>query len=170
MTSYLSRQFSGFVVPGAETNASASQQYIWQMTDVPMKYILSLADGKVQHDIITVAASGTATLTIPNKYDVTQPLFALILTSGTIKAVAVFASPILMTSTVLIKAGGNQEGMASWVGETTSITLTNPQTAAVTVEYLLYEVPDLTVATSWRIGSQATGISSQADQTPSGWV
>src|SRR5271169_7099684 len=125
MSSFISRQFSGFVVPSVQTNPSADQTYVWQTTDSPLKYILELADGLVQHDMVTLAPSGSLVLPLPIAYVSTQPLFCLILTDTTIKSVTVFAAPISQTSTVLIMAGQNQKGMASWLGNTTSITLTN---------------------------------------------
>lgn len=166
MSEFVSRQFSGLVIPtdtvNTPTDPSSSQVYLWQLTDVPLKYILRMAsEGLVSHDYINIAASTTETLALPNEYVNTQRLFVALRAADDVRVVV--ASPNHATSTVVLKtsgAGGSaaQNGIITMVDTITSITVFNGHAGAVAIEYFMFQYPDITRAAGWRIGSQATGV------------
>lgn len=162
---YIQRQFGADVVTGDDTDlvTSTISNYVWQLTDTNQRYVLVIDPGKYVQGTIDLAASASYSIQLPNTYDSANRLFVMIRSDLTIKVVTV--SPFDPTSTFLVRAGveAGQDGIYSSQGRVTSITVSNPQSETATVEYFLFEQPDLSLADSFRDGQIATGVQTDND-------
>jgi hypothetical protein len=59
---------------------------------------------------------------------------------------------------VLVSAIGTSAGIFSWTGTVTGITVNIPGAAASTVSFMMWTLPDITIAEGWRQGAQSSGI------------
>lgn len=157
MSLYAQRQFSLTVAAGSVTELSAAPKPVYQMTDVHPKYVLKLADGKANGDTASIAAGGSFSLPLPSDYASSKRLFVALRATGIVKATVV--SPDHPTSDVMVRPPYlSSEGIFSFVGTVTSITINNPTIAEVRLQWFLFEYPDLALADSWRDGGRALGI------------
>lgn len=158
---FVQRQFAGFMAPGDDTDPVLFDPTtrVWQLRDTYPSNILKLANGKTLSGSYSIAASGSGTAALPPDYDSANRLWVLIKTSKDLKIVIV--DPVLGSSTITTEAGtaSDEAGILCFCGRVTSITLDNSAgAAAVTVETVMFEMPDLSDADSWRDGYQTTGV------------
>lgn len=159
MTSFVQRQISGFLGVGDDTlaNQYAPESNLWSMQDVSPTTILKVDNALQNSGTITLAASGTAALTLPQAYDSANQLYCYVSTDVEVKAVTV--SPAHSTSTVMVTSIGSPlRGILSFVDRVTSLTLTNTSATSAIVRYFFVELPDLTSVDSWRSGYQTLGV------------
>jgi hypothetical protein len=154
------RQIAASLAQGVQSSlVGAGDLYTQQLTDVRSSWILQLAaSGQFSSDLIVLAASGTATIALPQGYtDDTQPLYVAIASTETIELT--YTHTTLGVSKMMIQAGNasDQQGLVAFCGPTQSLALANPQTSSAVVEWFLFQVPPLTTNTSWFFGSQSTG-------------
>lgn len=153
---YVYRQITGFLAAGDAPSIAEATVFPWRLRDVRAAIVLKLAEGKVAGDSIRLNSAQSFVVPLPSDYDTTRPLFCLFKSSSVARVVTV--SPAHATSTALIKCATGYPGIFQWAGRVTSITLSNPHaTDATEIEYLLHELPDLTLAASFRGGSMAFG-------------
>lgn len=158
---FLQRQIASWLATGNHPRMAEATVFPWRARDVRATLALVLGDGKVAGDSIRLDNGDSFLVPLPNAYDSSNPLFAIIRASSIGKCVTV--SPAHATSTVLIKgtdsdAAGAYPGFLQWSGRVTSITLSNPQPSdPVLFDWLLFEVPDLDEASSFRGGNAAFG-------------
>lgn len=158
---YIQRQIAGFLGIGHNTDpvTYGLSDRVWDMRDAYPANQLQLGDGKKLSFETQIAASGSLVLPLPSSYDTTNPLFVLFRCTGLAKLVTV--DPDLGTSTSLCRPGlaADQNGLQCFTQRITSITVSNPSsTAAITIAYMMFEVPDLTLSSNWRQGYQTTGV------------
>lgn len=153
---YIQRQIQAFLATGDAPAIAEATTFPWRQRDVRPSLVLVLAAGKQDSDAIRLNAGQSYALPLPSDYDTTRPLFCALKASSAAKVVTV--SPAHATSTALIKAASGYPGILQWTGRVTSITVSNPHaTDATLVEYFLHELPDLTLAASFRGGFMAFG-------------
>lgn len=162
---YILRQIGGKLAVGQVASLAAATRFPWRLVDVPSKYKLYVAAGKASCQFGIIAAGASKTLALPEAYTAGKPLYVSIKVNDLTKVVVV--SPDHGTSTFLVKAtngavNGAHDGLLIWVGTVTSITVTAAAAATngVQVESFLFELPDLTVQTSFRDGARALGVTS----------
>lgn len=144
--------------------------YPFRWIDVPRRMVLKLVgDGRMESDYVVLIPSATKTITLPNGYTagVTlanggKRLRCSFRSNDVVRLVIV--SPDQGTSTILVKGtngttNGNHDGYLVFTGTITSISIQAPATNAadVEVEYMLYELPDLTTSAAYRDGTLAFG-------------
>lgn len=147
---YISRQFSAQLAQG---NVQDDEYYlpVYQSYDVDPSIKLEIDPGKNAGDYITIAAAGSYIVQLPDEYDTAERLFVLIAAEGICRCVIV--SPVHSTSTALIKGEDSERpGLYSVCERVTSITLSNPTAVAINVQVSLFELPDLTVSSSYSNG------------------
>ena len=155
---FIQRQISANLVDDSTELLAAAQTY-YQHADVLPRIILKISGGKYYHQSINLGASVSSVLPLPIAYTSASRLFVLLISTKTIKAVTV--SPAHATATVLVRAGANQPGVASFTDFVTSITLTNPQVSSAVVETFIFEYPDLSLASSYQNGAFTLGTKEQ---------
>ena len=150
---YILRQFSALLAQGNVAVDEFSLP-VYQSYDVSPTIKPKLDAGKNAGDYITIAASGSYTVQLPDEYTSAERLFVLISAAGIIRCVIV--SPAHATSTILIKGeDSDRPGVYGCCERITSITLSNPTAAAVLVQVSLFELPDLTLSSSFSNGPYA---------------
>lgn len=153
---YIQRQICAFLATGDVPSMAEATVFPWRQRDVRPNLVLKLAAGKQTGDSIRLNAGQSFSVPMPDDYDTARPLFCVISASSVAKVVTV--SPAHATSTALIKCATGYPGVLEWVGRVTSITVSNPHATDETlIEYFLHELPDLTLAASFRGGSFAFG-------------
>lgn len=169
---FIQRQITGTVGIGDYTTMAQfdPSKNVWSLNDVRPTTIMKIDPGKHSSGVLTIpATTGTATVPLPESYDTANRLAVFIFSNTIIKCVTV--SPAHSTSSVLIKpsaasnanSSNEQRGILNWIGRVTSITLSNVQSVAATVQYMMWEYPtDISASTTWRSGAQTTGVITSA--------
>ena len=166
---YLQRQISSFIgndsSPDPVTYGIGDR--VWTLQDVYPSKIQVLGDGDVLASEISIATMTTVGLSLPHgyvnggTYATNGTLSFFLRTTQTIKIVTDLLLPTgETTNTVLVRAGiaSDSNGFYSFTGRIKSITVTNPQAVAATIEYFSWQYPvDITVAEAWRDGAQTIG-------------
>lgn len=163
MSLYVQRCLAMQVLPGGGAAMTPSSAGFWQVlhdfSDALPYNIMAAGNGNSSTGEVTIAASGSQVLRLPENYVNTQYLGILLSASASVKVA--IASPDHTTGTQLLKAGtaSDEEAFFSSQDTVNSITVTNLSgSATVTVRYFLWTYPaDLTDPGSWRTGSQTTG-------------
>lgn len=160
MTVYLQRQFAGWLAAGDDTDPVVfpPQSRVWDMRDVYPSNVLQMDSGLQNSFETTIDTLGSLTVQLPQLYDSAEKLAVLIRGNKLLKIVTVI--PVAGTSTALLRPGlaTDQNGVHCFCGRVTSITITNTSADTATVQYFLYQMPDLTLAASWEQGYQVTGV------------
>lgn len=161
MNSYFQRQFSSKLIPGSALLASAQSNSATLMdwSDTYPANILLLAEGKSRSGVVYIGASSSQVVPLPVNYTAAARLGVVVTTAATLKLVHVI--PLLGTSTVLVRAMANSNGVYSIVSSTTSLTVFNESATTASYSYMVFEYPDITSQNSWRSGPQSTGIVTQ---------
>lgn len=111
---------------------------------------LLLEPGKQIFHRFSLAQSGSATLALPENYDVAERLYIAIRAS--LPSRAIIVSPTHGSSTVLLNGtdddtNGEHAAFFTYQGDVTSLTITVPSTgdggATTTFDVFMYEIPDL---------------------------
>ncbi len=155
--SYIQRQVSMMLARDDVSSMMEAEIFPFRQRDVKPSTILKIDPGLRCSQAFSLAAAGTYTVQLPDDYDTAQKLHGIFITNGIILAVT--TSPELTgTSSQLIK-GTAADGRGSWIFQQriTSIVLSNPTAATVLVEYMLFQIPDLTVTASYRDGARTLG-------------
>jgi hypothetical protein len=157
---YIQRQIAGFLGIGDDTDPVlyGFSSRVWDMRDCYPANQLQLADGKKISFETQIAASGSLSLPLPASYASANPLFVLFRATKLVKVVTV--DPLLGTSSSLCRPGlaSDQNGLQCFCQRITSITVSVPGVDAATIQYMAFEVPDLTLSSNWRQGYQTTGV------------
>lgn len=159
----LIRQCTAKLAIGSVKGIGDVNVFPWRWVDVPRRYALKLAaDGKLVADFVAMTPNTTKTLTLPNNYTAGKRLRCAFRSNDVARLVVV--SPDQGTSTILLKGtngttNGAHDGYLVFTGTITSISLQAPsQNAAdVQVEYVLYELPDITQSAAFAGGTFAFG-------------
>lgn len=157
MTSYVQRQLTMMLARGDVDTIGEADQFPFRLRDVRPSTILKLEPGLRCMQALSLDGGDTYTVQLPDDYDSAEKLHGVFVTDGIMKAVV--TSPELTgTSTQLIK-GTEDDGRGTWVFQQriTSIVISNPTAAAINVEYMLFQLPDLDEASSYRNGSRTIG-------------
>lgn len=160
MTVYLQRQFAGWLAPGNDEDPVTypPQSRVWDLRDVYPSNVLQIDQGLQNSFETTIATLGSLTVALPQLYVSTEKLFVLIRGNKLLKVVTVI--PVAGTSSALLRPGldTDQNGVHCFCSRVTSITITNPSADTATVQYFLFQMPDLSLAASWEQGYQVTGV------------
>lgn len=158
MSAYITKQVAATLTRGEPTKSTGIVTALYRLKDILPKYQLVLADGKWASDAIVMNASDTEAMQLPVAYSSANRLAAYFSTDEIVKVTIV--SPVHGTSNFLMKGRDSDAlGFLCWQGRVTSITLTIPAGADDTsIEYFMFELPDLSLAASFRGGQQATGV------------
>lgn len=157
MTSFIQRQISMMNAVGDIDDISEGMVFPFRLRDVRSSTILRIPPGLRTMQSLSLDAADTYTVQLPDDYTDAEILHGIFVTNGVMKAVV--TSPELTgTSTQLIN-GTEDDGRGSWVWQqrVTSIVLSNPTAATIQVEYMLFLLPDLDVASSYRDGPRTIG-------------
>lgn len=118
---------------------------------------LVVADGKFTADYEPIAAAASKTLQQPSDYLSSKRLYFSLQTSSTVKVT--ITSPVSGTSVFVVKAATNHPGELTMQGRVTSIAVAAPAGGGTAlVKWVMFEVPDLSDADSFRGGVLATGV------------
>jgi hypothetical protein len=150
VTIFLSRQIAASFYRGNIADINGAEMPEWNLNDVYAKYKLALGDGECTGGYIPLAASASTTLALPDDYTSASRLGVMILTSGNARVTV--ASPDHANSIAVLRGSGGAPGVFSVTDTVTSITIVNPTSAIIFVDYLLYKLPDLTDVDSYRGG------------------
>ncbi len=160
MSTYLQRQFSGFLSAEAATDpvTVAYTDRLWELQDVYPSNILKFGAGLYSHTAARVdaALSTTHTASLPSSYASTSRLSFTLRTDQNIRVTVV--SPDHPDSVVLVYVPDGETGLYSVVETVTSIKIVNISDTDATIEYVCFQYPDLTDADSWRDGYQTLGV------------
>ena len=158
------RQLAAFLADGAESDMSAIPEFVFQLVDVNPRFILRLKDdGRASGDLATATAGGGSfALQLPQNYDPANRLCVLLSSSKTIEVTIVAVSG---TYRVMVRAGFAQLGLLAFSDYITSITVLNAGASDALIEWLLYELPDITTVDGWRDGAIALGTSGPTGST-----
>ena len=156
----LLRQIGSTLTGGAQTELYGTADYNEQVTDVNSRYILRLAGpGKVSNDRTVIAPGGTnVTIPLPQNYDETKRLYVAVASDQVVQVF--FNSPVFGAGSFLVNPGASsdQQGIAAFLGLTASLSVSNNGEIDATVEWFLFELPDITTPAGWRDGALATGV------------
>lgn len=158
---FLLRQIAATLCEGEVDSIADGPRQPYKYVDSLPKYVMQIGDGKVGSDYIRLDATDSYVIPLPENYDTTQKLSVIVRSNAICKLVIV--DPDLGTSTLLLKGcngetDGDHFGMIMWQGRVSSITVSVPTAFdPALIEYFIYEVPDLNVAASYRIGERAIG-------------
>jgi hypothetical protein len=153
---FILRQLDSATQLGADSSESLTNDYRQQITDVNPRYLLQLSgNGKFSSDYTQVAASGTFSIPLPQKYVTTNNLHMCLTSDKTIQITTAGANG---TSDIMLRAGTNQIGVLTQCGPVTSITITNSSASTANIEWFLFELPNVAANAGWRDGSLATGV------------
>lgn len=158
MSTFIQRQFSGFLAVGEATDPVTVASRAWELQDVYPSTILKLEPGKFSTTTVRIPAdrADTQTVDLPSSYDVTQRLCFVLSTDQDLLIAVV--SPDHPASSTVVYAPADQLGVYSVVETITSITITCIAGDDAFVSYFVFEYPDLTSADSWRDGYQTLGV------------
>ncbi len=157
MTSYIQRQVTMMLARDDVSEIAEAVTFPFRLRDVTASTILKIPSGLRTQQALSLAAAGTYTVQLPDDYTDDEILSGFFVTDGIMKAVV--TSPELTgTSTQLIK-GTAADGRGTWLFQhrVTSIVLSNPTAAAINVEYMMFQLPDLEISLSYRDGPRALG-------------
>jgi hypothetical protein len=164
---FLQRQISASCVLGEFDSLADATKFPYKLVDVLPKYILNLEPGKFTSDYIDLDATDTFSVPLPTNYTTGERLSCVFRSNNICKLVIV--SPDHGTSTFLLKstssaAQGDHKGIIMWQGSVTSITVSVPATFdPALIEYFIWEIPDLSLASSWKLGDMAIGYVTNED-------
>jgi len=159
---YLQRQISAVCTEGEQEYLSNSQKFPYRLADVLPKYVLAIGNGEYTSDYIRLDATDSYVIPLPESYTSSDRLSVIIRSNAICRVVVI--SPDHGTSTFLLKAtngttAGDHFGSIMWQGTVTSITVDVPTAFdPALVEYFAFKIPDLTEASSWRLGDRALGV------------
>lgn len=162
---FILRQIGAKLAFGQVSRLAAASRFPYRLQDVDPKYKLYVPDGKVLSQAGYLAASGSTSLALPESYSGSpggRPLYVALKVND--KAKLTVVSPDHGTSNFLLMAtngsvSGAHDGVIIWAGTVTSLTLTAASTATnLLFEAFMFELPDLTVSTSYRDGVRALGV------------
>lgn len=160
MTTYVQRQFSGFLSIGTATDpvTVGLTSRAWELQDVYPSNILKLEPGLFSTTTarIDAALSTTHTASLPSSYTSASRLSFTLRTDQNIRVSVV--SPDHPDSVCLVYVPAGQFGFYSVVQTVTSIKIVNISASDATIEYCCFQYPDLTSADSWRDGYQTLGV------------
>lgn len=106
--------------------------------------------------LLTIAASGSLSVDLPQNYTNASQLFTLILVTGTLKIVTTAIGRA--SSAVLVKGTAANPGVYSVTDRMNTITVSNPDSVNdATIEYMLVPLPDLALAASYLGGNLILG-------------
>lgn len=159
---YIQRQIAAFLCEGQVTGIGDSpNKNLYRATDIPAKNILLIPSGQYSSGVFQVTSAGSYSLPTPLQYDGTSRLSMLIRVNNTAKIVYTGSQG---TNTALIKGTsgttkGDHKGIFMVQDVISAITISSPAALGtdVTVEYFMFQLPDVTVSSSWRKGSQIIG-------------
>lgn len=167
MTTFLQRQHALVLASGQVDSLRDVPQAVWRLRDVLPKYTLSLADGKMIAGYFRIAAAANSTFDLPPEYTPGARLCGIIIVDA--KAKLVMVSPTFGTNTYVLygtngTTKGNHRGIYEFCCDTTSINIAIPSVPNggedTLVEHAFWELPDLSLAASWRDGPIALGVDS----------
>jgi hypothetical protein len=157
------RQVSMILAKGQLTTPAQAADVRQRWRDVPSKLALSVADGK--YDQGAALISTVQTIPLPNAYTAGQRLYCAFSVGGSDPVKITVVSPDHGASVYLLKGSndavnGYRTRPLVWVGTVTSITAVNAGAATlIPLDWFMFELPDLTLAASYRIGQLALGVS-----------
>lgn len=158
----IARQLNARVLEGEQDTVGGSRKIPWRFNDVLPQTKLVVASGDFASDSIVLNAADSFALPLPKNYTNASFLQVFLKTTGLVKVVLV--SPDGGTSTFLLKGtndatNGVHMGLLALTDTVTSITITVPAGADdLQIDYMLYKLPDLTLAASYQAGSRTTGV------------
>ncbi len=159
---FIQRQCSTILIPGDDTSASAQgmAEKLYDSSDTYPANIMVVVDNKYTAGEISIAASGSQDLPLPGGGGYATGKWCGIFITCDANAKIVTASADHATSTHLVKAWTNSEGVACYMDTgVTSITVTNTSSVTALTRYFIFQYPDdLDDNDAWRSGSQTTGI------------
>ncbi len=160
MSTYIQRQFSGFLAPGTVTDSStvsvAAKE--WEQQDVYPSTVLKVDTGKYSSTQATVLAwlAETHTVDLPSSYTPGTRMNFTLRTDQPLKITV--TSPDHPASETMVYAPSGQYGFYSVVETITSIDIVNVSAYDAVIEYFCFEYPDLDDAGSYRDGYQTLGV------------
>ncbi len=149
------------MVPGTSTDLTTSPltSRIMDFRDVPPSAVMKIDDGLyLSHKNSIGGPGGSYTIPLPLAYTSASRLFFRLRTDVIVKVTTVM--PVLGTSEALCRPGiaTDQDGVYTFCGRVTSITVTNPTALDATFQFVVFQYPDLTDNDSWRDGYLTTGV------------
>ncbi len=163
MSIFVRRQYAAACGQGSHSTLPDCTIFPYRFTDVNPRNTLNLEDDKFTSDYTALTANTSFSIPVPDGYSSANKL-GVILRATAITKVVIVDPSALGTSTFLIKATsgttkGNHPGILAWSGRVTSITVSVPSAFDTSlVQWFLYEIPDLTLASSWKNGYQTLGV------------
>ena len=149
------RLYDGNVDVPQDATVTVDRMDDYQESQPRLPILLGYASGDV-----AVASLATITLPLPDAYVATGNLLSVLRFTGscTIK----ITSPLVVgTDKIYGKATSTQNGVYAFQGQVSSIQVTNPTAAAITVDYFFCALPDITQESSFR--GLETGTASMAE-------
>lgn len=162
MSIYVRRQHAARLGQGNKASLPDLGTIIYRLNDVSYRNTLKLSDDKMTSGYMVISANTSFSIPLPEGYTTSNRL-AVILRGNAIAKV-VLVDPVLGTSSFLLKGTsgttkGDHPGVISWQSKVTSITVSVPVGYdQCLLEYFLFEIPDMTVESSWQKGSQILGV------------
>lgn len=162
MSVFIQRQFSGTLADGTVTSLIrvGPDDIAWEMTDVYPGNVLMIEPGLFSSVSTRIAAdrAETHTAILPSEYSAVtaNDRLCFSLSSDQDLLIAV-TSPDYPATSLILYAPTGELGIYSVTQTVTSITLTNIGGDDATVSYFSFALPDITLAASWRDGSQVIG-------------
>lgn len=157
------RQIGMILAKGQLTTPVQATDVRQRWRDVPPKLALSIADGKYEAGAALVNTT-PQTIALPAGYTAGQCLYCAFSIGGTGTIKVTVVSPDHGTSVYLLQGSndavnGFHTRPLVWCGTVTSITCVAGTASAVPIDWTMFELPDLTLAASYRIGQLALGVS-----------
>ncbi len=157
---HLQRQISASCVEGEKDSVADGTKFPYKLVDVLPKYVLNLGAGEYTSDYIGLDGGDTFSVPLPGSYTSASRLSCCFRSTGICRLVIV--DSVHGSSTVLLKGTegltkGEHRGVIMWQGHITSISLQVPAGDPIQVDYVLWQIPDLTDPDSWQLGDQAIG-------------
>ena len=145
------RQIAATMARGNISELNGMAVVEWLSHDVRSKYQLLVGDGKCVGGYPSIVASGSYSVPLPTEYSSTSRMLCIFASTGVARVSVV--SPDHSNSTIILKGeSSSRPGIVVWNGTITSITVANPGSSEIGVQYSLVELPDLTDVDSFRGG------------------
>lgn len=164
MTSYIQRQIFATMSAGELERSSGIVNAAYRLKDVLPKYQLIIPDGKWTSGQFTLAGGTNRDIPLPADYNDETKILAIYVIVDLIAQLRVMSGTGGGTSNLMIRGiSADEPGFAVFQTGVEYFSANNlnilipPGAADTTVQYFMYEMPDLNDASSFRGGVEAVG-------------